>query len=161
MLIISQHLRECPHCTREIDQLNVFLSDLTPDSESNLLQKTKVLIARLVGEQDGPSAKGEPSFMLRGESEGPITFVVEGIVIVLDIQQADGGKVSIFGQVAADNQDDWTGATIVLKQTDGLQTTDSLDDLGAFNFEQVSSGSIQITISSPHGVELRIPSLDV
>ncbi|MGD8405599.1 MAG: hypothetical protein PVJ21_18215, partial [Anaerolineales bacterium] len=38
MLIISQHVRECPLCTREIGQLKEYLSDLTPGPEGNLMQ---------------------------------------------------------------------------------------------------------------------------
>jgi len=161
MLIVSQHLRECPYCTREVDQLKEFLSDLATNSGSNLFQNTKVLVARLVGERDGSSVIGEPSFALRGEGEGPITFVVEGIVIVLDVQTAGEDKVNILGQVAADNQDLWIGSKVTLKQVDESKITDSLDDLGAFNFKQVISGSIQITFLSPQGVELRIPTIDV
>jgi len=161
MLIVSQHVRECPHCTREINQLKEFLSDLSPGTESNLLQQAKTIIARLISGQEKSNTVGEPSFALRGTGEGPITFDAEGTVIVLDIQPANEGKVDILGQVAADDQDFWTGSTVTLKQTDGGQSTDSLDDLGAFRFEQVNPGSIQVKISSPHDVDIQIPSIDV
>jgi hypothetical protein len=161
MLIISQHVRECPLCTREIEQLKGFLSDLVPAPEGNLLQQTKRLVAQLVSGGGTPGTAGEPSFALRGTGEGPLTFETEGAVIVLDIQPANGEKVNIFGQVAADDQDLWTGSTITLNQADGPKTTDTLDDLGAFHFEQVNSGSIQIMILSPQGVEVQIPSIDV
>ena len=160
MLIVSQHLRECPHCTREIAQLKEFLSDLAPGPEGGLLRQTKLLIAQLVAGQGGFVA-GEPSFALRGEGEGPLTFEAEGTVTVLDIQLDNEGKLNILGQVAADDQDLWTGSTVTLKQTDGSQLTTTLDDLGAFRFEQVSSGSIQIMITSSQGVEIQIPSIDV
>ena len=155
MLIISQHVRECPLCTREIEQLKEYLSDLAP--EGNLLQQTRRLIAQLVS---GGRA-GEPALALRGPDEGPMTFEAEGTVIVLDVQPANEGKVNIFGQVAADDQDLWTGSTITLNQADGSEITDSLNDLGAFQFEQVSTGSIQITILSPQGIEIQIPNIDV
>lgn len=161
MLVISQHVRECPLCTREIEQLKGFLSDLVPVSEGNLLQQTKRLVARLVSGGGAPGTVGEASFALRGTGEGPLTFETEGAVIVLDIQPANEGKVNIFGQVAADDQDVWTGSTITLKQADGSKTTDTLDDLGAFRFEQVSSSSIQIMILSHQGVEVQIPNIDV
>ncbi len=161
MLVISHHVRECPLCTREIGQLKEYLSDLEPVSEGNLLQQTKRLIAKLVGGQGTSGIAGEPSFALRGESKGPITFETEGAVIVLDVQPANEGKVNIFGQVAADDQDLWTGSTITLNQADGSKTTDSLNDLGAFQFEKVSTGSIQITILSPQGIEIQIPNFDV
>jgi len=161
MLVIAQHVRECPLCTREIEQLKEFLSDLAPASEGNLLQQTKRLIAQLVSGRGASSMAGEPSFALRGTGEGPMTFEAESTVIVLDVQLANEGKVNILGQVAADDQDLWTGSTVTLNRTDGSKTTDILNDLGAFHFEQVSSGSIQIMISSPHGVEVQIPQIDV
>jgi hypothetical protein len=161
MLIISQHLRECPLCSREIEQLKEYLSDLAPASEGNLLQQTKRLVAQLVSGRGAASATGEPAFALRGTGEDPLTFETEGAVIVLDIQPANGGKVNIFGQVAADDQDLWTGSTITLNQADGSMTTDILNDLGGFHFEQVSSGSIQIMILSPHAVEVQIPKIEV
>ena len=161
MLVIAQHVRECPHCTREIDQLGDFLSDLAPESEINLLERAKVLVARLVSGPASPTTAIEPAFALRGGDKSAITYEADGIIIGLDIQPGREGHANIIGQVAADDQDRWTGSTVILTQSDGLQATDTLDDLGAFQFEQVSSGSVQITISSPHGVEVQIPGIDI
>lgn len=157
MLVISQHLRDCPYCTQEISQLEEFLSDLGPGPETNLVEKAKVLVARLVGGR----ASGEPAFALRGESQGPVIFEAEGVVIILDMQPADEDKVNILGQVAADDQEGWTGATVKLEQTDGYEKTESVDDLGAFRFEKLFAGSAKITITSPHGIEVQIPNIDI
>ena len=161
MMLISRHLRNCPHCTREINQLEEFLSDLAPTSEGNLIEQTKLLIAHLISGQGVSTAAGEPSFALRGDYKSPITYEADDIIIVLDIQRVNGGKVDILGQVAADDQDLWTDSIVTLKQADASKTTVCLDNLGAFRFEQVSSGSIQIIISSPHSVVVQIPSIDV
>ena len=161
MLMVSQHLRECPHCTQEIEQLDEFLSDLAPGTESNLFEQAKVLVAQMVSGRGGSGVKGEPSFALRGGGEDPILFETDGIVIVLDIQPSDGGKMNILGQVAADDQERWTGATVTLQPTGGLEKMVFLDDLGAFRFEEALSDSIRITITSPHGVEVQIPRIDI
>jgi hypothetical protein len=160
MLMVSQHLRECPHCTQEIDQLKEFLSDLAPGTAGNPLQQAKVLIARLLGGGDQSSAMGEPAFALRGESEGPVIFEAEGVVIILDMQPADEGKLNVLGQNAADDQEEWTGATVTLQQIDESYTT-YLDDLGAFRFEEIPSGPGQITITSQQGTEIKIPNIDI
>jgi len=157
MLIISQHVRECPLCAREVEQLKEFLGDLVPVTEGNLLQQTKRLVAQLVS----GGGTGKLASALRGTGDSPLTFETEGAVIVLDIQPANEEKVNILGQVAADDQDLWTGSKITLNQADGAKTTDSLNDLGAFQFEKVSTGSIQITILSPQGIEIQIPKFDV
>ena len=122
VLVIAQHVRECPHCRRELAELEEFLveSDLQPD----LLQTAKVLFARLVG-----GAGSTPSFgVLRGEAKGPITFEADGLVIILDIQATSEGRVSILGQVAADEQDQWTNAVVELRQADAPAKTTTVDD---------------------------------
>jgi hypothetical protein len=144
MLVIAQHVRECPHCAREIDQLEeFFLGDLQP-TEGSLLGKVKVLIARLAGGGAGASA---PAFAaLRGEAKGPLTLEADGIVIVLDIQPGHEGKVNILGQVAADDQAQWTEATVELRHGGELQFSTTVDDLGAFQAEGILPGSTEIQI---------------
>jgi len=161
MLLVAQHVRECPHCTREIAQLTDFLSDLTPTLEENLLGKVKVLLARLVGGQTAEAGSAPAFSALRGEAKGPLVFEADGIVITLDVQSSLQQQVSILGQVAADNQDQWIEAVVQLQQADIPELTASLDDLGAFGFEGVRLGSIQLTITSTHGIEVLIPNIDI
>ena len=147
MLMVRQHVSECPHCTRELTQLEeFFLSDLAP-TENSLLGQAKVLIARLMGaEVDSGLAPA-----LRGESKGPLTFEADGIVIVLDIQPVNDGKVHILGQVAADNQDQWTGALVEFRQGDELQFSTTVDDLGAFRSDSIEPGSKELRITPKDG----------
>jgi len=142
-LIIAQHVRECPLCRRDVAELADFLgAQITDDG---LLGAAKVLIARLIGEENGfmPSHAA-----LRGEAKGPLTLEADGIVIILDIQQADGGMVNILGQVAADDQDRWTGALVELHQDRKLEFSTTVDDLGAFQVEGIMSGSKELRIIS-------------
>jgi len=161
MLLVAQHLRECPHCTREITQLKEFLSDLKLTSEENLLGKVKVLIAHLIAGQLGESSSTPDFAALRGEAKGPLVFEADGIVITLDVQSSLNGKISMLGQVATDDQDDWTGAIVKLLQIDMPELTSVLDGLGAFAFEGIRLGSTQLKIISPNGVEVQIPNTDI
>jgi hypothetical protein len=139
VLVVAQHLRECPLCRQEVTELENFLSDLAPKEES-LFGQAKVLIARLVG-----GTGSAPAFAaLRGEAKGPITLEANGIVIVLDIQPAMGGKVKILGQVAAGDQEQWTGALVELRQYNELQSSATVDDLGAFQVEDIIPGSKEL-----------------
>ncbi len=52
MLVIAQHLRECPQCTREVAQLGSFLGDPSPNPDTSLVGQAKLLIARLAGPQE-------------------------------------------------------------------------------------------------------------
>ena len=160
MLVITQHLRECPYCTREIDQLKEFLTDLAPGPEGSLLQKTKLLIAQLVSEPRGSGMASEPSLVLRGESEGPITFEVSGILIVIDIQEANNSKLNLLGQVATDQQDDWTDAVVKLNQENQPERNTAVDDLGAFRFENLLPGPMHLAIEARDGTVVVVPTIE-
>jgi len=154
MLVIAQHVRECPHCEAEVAQLENFLKDLTADVKPGLPEIVRVLVARLV---DGAA----PMPALRGERKGPIILEAEGVVITLDVEPGSDGQVSILGQVAADEQDQWTNALIELQQADRQPVTTSLDDLGAFRFEAIRPGATQIMITSTEGVVIQSPDIDI
>ena len=150
ILVIAQHLRECPHCTQEVAQLEGFLSDLAPIREDSLLGKAKVLLAQLVGGQgEFDSAPVVPA--LRGEAKGPLTFEVDGVVIILDIQPTNRGVVNILGQVAADHQEEWTGALVESRQGGKLEFSATVDDLGAFRSEGVIPGPKELRITPKGG----------
>lgn len=145
MLMIRHHLSECPHCTRELAQVEAFfLSDLAA-METSLFGQAKVLIARLVSNLGEP---GQTVAALRGEAKGPITLQADGMVIVLDVQPSQEGKVNILGQVAADDQDQWTGALIELDHGGELEFSATVDDLGAFYLEDIIPGSKELRITS-------------
>ena len=139
-LVVAGHLRECVLCRREVAVLENFLGSLT--SETSLLGAVKVLIARLTG----PQLENGLAPALRGEAKGPLTFEVDGILILLDIQQASEGTFNILGQVAADDQDTWTGSVVELRQNDQLQFSTAVDDLGAFRYEGIGAGEQELRI---------------
>ena len=141
VLVVSQHLRECPLCRLEVATLENFLASLAP--EPGLLGTAKVLIARLV---DAQLENGLAIPALRGEAKGPLTFEVNGIGIVLDIQPNAEGKIDLLGQVAADDQDQWTGALVEIREGDELQASIRVDDLGAFRAKNIEPGSKELRI---------------
>lgn len=156
MLVIGQHVRECPHCAREVAELEGFLVPEAP--VESLLGRAKLLIARYVGPGD---VTFTPAPALRGEAKGPITFAAEGIIIVLDIQPATEGSVDILGQVAADDQDDWTGALVELRKDHLPNISSTVDDLGAFQCKGVSPGQHELRIASKEGSVVLISSFEI
>lgn len=144
-LVASQHLRECLLCQREVAVLEDFLTGLAP--ETSLLGAVKVLVARLMS----PQAEKSLAPALRGEAKGPLTFESDGVVIVLDVQPGDAGMFNILGQVAADDQDKWTSALVELRQDSELQSSGTVDDLGAFRTENLMPGSKELRIIPSDG----------
>jgi hypothetical protein len=155
---IARHVSECPHCQREVAQLRDYLrGELAPPSEVGPLERMKVLVARLVtGPDRAPVSAG-----IRGEATGPITWEADGVLVVLDIQPAADGRAKILGQVAADDQDYWTGAQVELRQAGELQATVTVDDLGAFRCEAVSPGSAEILITPSRGSPILVPNVEI
>jgi hypothetical protein len=156
VLVIAQHVRDCPLCRRELAELDEFLAD--EPSEAGFLGSMKVLIARLLNNAEGLSAP--PAVALRGEVKAPLTFEADGLVITLEVDPGQNGQISLLGQLAAEDQDQWTGAEVRLKQADSTQLTTSMDDLGAFRFEGVPAGAIRIIIRSLYGTTVQIPMID-
>ena len=157
MLVIAQHVRECPHCETEVAHLRIFLQDLTTGKTKDPTP-VPILIARLLGASGEGTA---PMPALRGLQKGPIILEADGVVITLDVESGADGQGSILGQVAADDQDQWTNALVELQQADlPLQTT-SLDDLGAFRFEAVRPAATRIMITSTEGVVIESPEIDI
>ena len=152
-LVVAQHVRECPLCQTEVADLQEFLAE--PAALPGFAEAARVLVAQLVGAGTGPAPA------LRGESKGPLAFEADGVVIVLDIQPAGDEQALILGQVAADEQDQWTGATVELHQQDAPEMMSTLDDLGTFHFGRVQPGAAQITINSLHGIIVHIMNIDI
>ena len=154
-LAVAQHVRECPLCRQEVAILEDFLTSQAP--ESSLLGAAKVLIARLMS---GQSESGlAPA--LRGEAKGPLTYEADGLVIVLDIQPANDEKVDILGQVAADDQDRWTGALVELRQANQLECSTTIDDLGAFRCEGVTPGKQVLRLIPKSGSPVVVSNLEI
>jgi hypothetical protein len=161
---IERHLAECPHCTAEMAQLQGYLHRLAPDLEprreaqprpqpaqpgSSLLDE---LVARLLPRTLAPA--------LRGEAQGPLVAEAEGITLVLDLQPADEGRLTIVGQLAAEDQDRWVGARAELRRANDLEQSTTVDDLGAFRFELVLPGLIDLHVAPQTGPGVVVPDVD-
>jgi hypothetical protein len=145
-LVVAQHVRQCPLCRSDLVKLEKFLLEEQEVTEEGVLGTARVLIARLISGSIGEAARMVPA--LRGGAKGPLTFEADGVVLVLDIQQNQGGKASILGQVAADDQDQWTGALVEFWQDNELESSTTIDDLGAFRSDGVRPGFKELRIMS-------------
>lgn len=156
VLVIAQHVRECALCRREVVHLDEYLTELA--SQQGRPAPVRVLIGRLIGGQSG-ELLSTPA--LRGDAKGPLIFAADGIVVTLDVQPSQNEQVAILGQVAAEDQDQWTGAVVRISQDNMPDLTVSLDDLGSFGFEDVRPGSVHLKITSSDGIEIQILNINV
>ncbi len=159
--VITRHLQECPHCTREIAQLRDYLVEFEPVASRNQLGKMSVLIARLVGGigeslQAGGITPSLAYTPLRGSSSGPVLLQADGILITLEIRPAGEGRVNLLGQVASEDQDRWTGASVELRQAGELRCTASVDDLGAFRCPDLPPGPGELSIHPQNGPDVQV-----
>ena len=157
-LVIEQHVRQCPHCAREVAQFRDFLIN-TDQKQNDLSKSLQIMIARLFG-TDVNSQPLPDLGAVRGTSNEPLIFEGEGVIITLDIQTGLTREISILGQLAADDQDAWIGASVVLQQGDLPQQYVALDELGRFRFGDIPPGIVQIVITSNSGMQVQIPSIN-
>lgn len=153
---ISQHLRECPHCAREVAQLVTFLGDLEaveqPGPLERALEKVRVTVARLVSGLDretmGISPGLTPAFAgIRGDDRQPYIYDADGVQIAIDISEDDRqpGR-TLFGMVIGADIGDlkahlWRGNELVASVV--------LDELGNFKFEGLLPGHYELLLSDP------------
>jgi hypothetical protein len=154
---VARHLTTCPHCRLELEQLKNYLSELAPAASTGPLEQVKVLVARLTGVGEaGETRAGSPAFApayaaLRGGSEGPITMEADGVLVVLDTEPGREGSLTIQGQVAADDQERWTGARVEAHQEGAVHMTSTVDDLGAFRLEALQPGPTELHLIPESG----------
>ncbi len=161
---IQQHLRECPHCTREVLQLVDYLRDLAPTIEFTPLERVKVLIAKLVSGGAGDRQPGRPVFApvmagVRGEAEGPSIFQVDDVQIAIEIQddaEQAGAKI-VLGLVTGL---DSTGLNVILRHADQLVAATSVDRSGNFLIPRLQPGQYELSLIRPE-VEIHVQSLEL
>ncbi len=157
---IAQHVSECPHCKRELVLLREYLNgDLEVAVEAGLVNRVKVMIARLVGGQVwGQPSTGPGLAGVRGEEEGPRVYQVDGVQLALEIQDDAGsrGRKVVLGLVTGL---DSIGLNVTLRQADQIVATTSVDKAGNFVIPGLEPGSYQLILTRPE-VEIRVQSLE-
>jgi hypothetical protein len=149
---IAEHLRDCPHCTQEVDQLRDYIKDLSPAPRPNPLEQARVLIARVIGGIEPGGLTMAPAYAtVRGGSPGPITLQADGILIILEVQPSAEGRVDLIGQLASDQQELWISARVELFENGELLASDSVSDIGGFRFEGILPEAVELKITPLRG----------
>lgn len=155
--MIRAHLKECPHCRRELDQMQAFLRETRPNLELNLIERVRVLVARLATSSDvaglSPAMQG-----VRGREGQVISYETEGIKVILDVQ-VDPERAdfrAIYGVlVGAEEALEFQAQLLQDNKLFGVVT---VDPFGNFEFLSIAPGKYQLVLVGP-GIEIQIEDL--
>ncbi len=163
---IGRHLAECPHCAREVAQLESFLGDLAPVHAPSLaeqiVEQIDVLVARLAGGVSGllPTPQLAPVLAgVRGGGSGPVIYEAGGARVYMTSQPAAAG---------ADGRDllgllsgvDPAGFSAYLWQDGRLVAAALVDAGGNFVVHGLAPAPYELVLSGP-GQEIYIERLEV
>lgn len=152
---ISQHLADCPHCVRELAQLNAFMSESAADLDDTLVERIKVWIAQKLPQME--SGLGTPAFALRGDSQNALMYEAGEAQLTLEVQDdsQQQGQKSLIGLLLGIDPTAWQ---VHLWQNDRLLNAVPVDDLGNFILNNLSSGGFKLILMGP-AAEIHVPDL--
>ena len=85
----------------------------------------------------------------------------DGVTIFLELQPATDGQVELRGQLVADDQDDWVGALVELRQAGMLRATAAIDDLGTFHVAALPTQPTELRATRADGRALLLPEFEL
>jgi hypothetical protein len=168
--LVAQHLEDCPHCALELRELRAYLDELAPELDYSLLERVRVLVARLAPEFDSLSGGLQPAPALagiRGEENRPYLYEAGEAQISLEVQDdADSaGRKSVLGLVMGVEAGDWQATLWQDNHVEGDTGTvqlqaQAVDALGNFVFQALDPGTYRLVLRG-EDVEVVIQDLAV
>ncbi len=164
---VAQHLGECPHCALEMEQLQAYLADLSPDLEisplERLKERAKVLVARLVtggGVSQLPLALAPVG--IRGDEAGPAVYRAEDVEVLIEVQEdAERPDRKVLLGLVTGLEDAGQVQIIVVEPTSAdLVANTSVDKLGNFIIPNLVPATYDLVLSGPT-LEIHIPDFNV
>lgn len=161
-MVVTQHLRECPVCRREVAQLEKFMQEPTP--QPDIIQSVRVLVAKLISGkgviQDQTGLSLSPvSVDLRGDEDEPFIYQAGNVKIVIDVQddvEQIGNKV-LLGLVTGLESKEFI--VQVSKEGETIATA-SVDEIGNFIISHLIPDNYQVILKGQE-VEIHIQSLSI
>jgi hypothetical protein len=162
---ITEHLKECPHCTREFNLLEQLAGEVLParsppaangksahEHNSALPGKLRRIAARLLPTPAKPLAGVYGA--LRGPSQtSQYAYHAENLQLTLGVQRVVSrtDRRVIHGALELDDElyDAFSGATARLSHNETLIRTAELDELGNFVLDDIAPGTYQLALRLP------------
>ncbi len=156
---IEHHLHGCPHCRRELEQLQEYLAALAPDLEYSFKERVQILIARLLPDMDGMGTFPQAAMALRGGDTGPLMYEAGPARLSLEIKEDPErpGHKSLLGLLIGIEPAGVQAA--IWRQGTALATSD-LDDLGNFVMTGLEPGDYELILAGPE-TEIHVQSLSL
>jgi hypothetical protein len=159
---IREHLRDCPFCIQELEELRNFLEETGWEIEPGPLEKLRIIVARLLDVKGGlgarPPLPGAPALQgVRGGASRSLIYEAEGILITLDFQ-ADPERqesMTLIGLVSAPEPIPFDAR---LHKAGVFISSTPVDEFGNFKLSPILSGTYALILSSP-AVEIQIEEL--
>ena len=155
---ITDHLAVCPHCNKELNQLEMFLAETAVSLEASARDKIKIWIAkRIPSDSSTNDLFGTPAFAVRGNDSGPLMYEAGDAQLTLEIQDdpEKPGNKSILGLVLGIETND---VAVKLIREGEVETAVTLDDLGNFTFSGLEPGKYELNLSG-QSIEIHLPDL--
>lgn len=145
---VRAHLAECPHCSRELDQLGSFLESLAPEVGPAMKDGVEVWIGQLVpgGLTDIPGGEPGPG---SGEKVERLFYYRAGSArLTLEVQD-DPHQPESRALLVQALDIEATGLQARLSRGGREQARAVLDDEGRFIFSGLEPGSYELNLTSP------------
>lgn len=152
MMIIGQHVRECPYCVKEITDLRKYLSEL---SQPGLLDSVKVFIADLISGTPTTPAYGG----LRGNSKQSERYQADDVPIIIGVHDDKDhpGLKTVLGLIPGIGL---RGFKVEMYQAGNLIASTLVDEIGNFLFTRLVPGLYELVLPGLDA-QIRIPSVIV
>ncbi len=144
---IEDHLRTCPHCSSEVEQLRAYLNELEADLTISAVERIQVALATLISADPGagalPAAVG-----LRGEPSAGRVFAADEARIAIEwfTEPDQPSRRRVNGLATGLSGSDWT---VSLLRADAPPTQTTVDKYGSFAFRNVPPGVYFLQLSGP------------
>jgi hypothetical protein len=157
---IQQHLKSCPHCTRELAEMAHFLEQLQPELEVPLAERVRVLVARLVsGAGFAAGLAPSPAYAQRGATQPLRIYQAGAAQLTLETTALPGDpqrRVLLGLLVGLESG----GMLAGLWRAGEKLTSTALDELGNFTLEAPAPGVYDLILSNPT-LEIHVQELDI
>jgi hypothetical protein len=149
---VEEHLRVCPHCAAEVQDLAEFVAAEPFEPSSRLLsdarqaaEQVRLVVARLISPEPGLAP------VLRGETREVLLFDADGLAVSVNLEQESPGICTLFGQVLSPEPAVPSGCYVRLTSSGEtmIPMQVALDETGGFALPGLKPGFYQLVVKLP------------